>query len=206
MMDWNRKRQIINACLVVAVGCALFFDEVGSAKWLLGVLAILAGVIAAAIHFQTSPRREDQPTRSLSEVSDDDRLEGKNDVTDAGVVMSFGDSQIWASSDAECAPPVSAFEIFRFSRAHLAHIAVSPFLFPVVTFERPLKTDAERVIEIVERLSRSEARETIELTWDRDGSITLRPVSPRELLAKAWVGGIKTEDEMEDGTWKGRPH
>jgi len=180
MVDPKKYEKVTNACILLAVTCALLFERVGGLRWLMGTLGIVAGVVAVAFYFIN------QNSEQNANASNDQVLvktgSARSTIAERTIFEKTNNIQFdWAR-----AAQKSLYDALLQQRQDVKRRAASyhyvwsanlvqtlPRRKVLVEEQRP-SFNVREVVEIVRRLCDSDESTSFEFTIARDGSFTIK--------------------------------
>ncbi len=203
-MDPKRYERLTNASILLAVTCALLFERVGSLKWLTGVLAIVAGMVAVVVYFIN------QNSGHNANASNEQALLkiGPDFVTVPAPTQSNLEETEHAQFDWASAAQKSLYDALlqqREVKIRDVYYLWDTNLVQTSPRRKLLTHDwgqefVQEVVEIVRRLSASDESPSFEFTIARDGSFTIRSTK----TSSSW--NVERPSEREEEAIEDAPH
>jgi hypothetical protein len=178
--------RVTTACLAAAVASALLFEHSGKLRLLVGVLGIVAGLVAMLVYFRNNYSETFSPA-------------GRGQAEESNAVCLVGEEQQHTTHSVSVDVHSMAFEVFREGLLRDWMVLDKSCVFA----ERRNEPDmVGRVVEIVERLSAPESMRAFEFILSPDGNFTIRPMVHRHhtLSAQQLQPDLEAaEDELSEG-------
>lgn len=176
--------RITMMCMAVAAASALLFEKFPHSRLAIGLLGVLAGVVAVSVYFwnqwktpdhrleQTPPQSENAPNKTASEAQTSSTKIAPSENTPSGR----------PAQSAETIP--DAPKVLHLSELHIGRPSAGAFVFYETIVATPIRQpeplpSVEAVVELVENLFIKRGRE-YEIIVDLNGRFTVRQRTARE--------------------------
>jgi hypothetical protein len=209
-MDPKTYEKVTNACILLAVACALLFERVGDLRWLMGTLGIVAGVVAVAFYFinQNSEQNANSPNEQTLLSAPHPGLQQIARPMQPSLKGPKEFNWAHAAQKSLYHALLQRQDVKRRGSRHYVWSANLVQTLPrrkVFVEEQRPGFNVREVVEIVRRLCDSDESTSFEFTIARDGSFTIRTTK----TPPSWNVGrpsVQEEEAIEDAPHPQKPN
>lgn len=178
-MDPRVYDRIINTCVLLVVLSALVFERAGRFGWLVGMVAIIAGVATVCVYFVNQSRN-----RSRETGIDDSKTENHDESSDKPNQPTVGD--MLSSAENTATEPHEHFGMPVFLPEESSNFVVRTtmhrhlqqrhyrYVYLAAKVQSPESRFVDHVVEIVDKLCTTKGGRSLEFVLSPDGSFVIR--------------------------------